>query len=409
MCADPYGLLRGANHIYWTDVSGDWRLGRYGGTKACRAWLIGDMHAYNFGVLEDAATGGLVYAPNDFDEAVVGDYQYDLWRLAISVVLIAEANNKEEPSAALPRGAIKAAVRALGDGYLQGVAEYGQPSHAKFAVARMTGLLSEFVSVVERKSSHDKMLGKWTHLQVDPTGSTGPPGRRLGGADGKLVSVTDPAVREAVEAAFPGYQATLVDPMLRVLKLPDGVEGKADGSHFFQILDVAERKKAGCGSLGLPRYYVLIQGEGPGKERILDFKAQPRPTPYYFMDAEGRAQYEQAFKNEGERHMAGYRALLPDADPLLGWAVLRGHEHVFSVATQWGFILGSAHAHSQAFLPGGASSAALFRSELLQRAGDSSTHPLRNGFLSTLWHVAEHYAHQVAADWEVLRRHTTDS
>ena len=56
-------------------------------------WLSGD-YAYNAGSFAQGSNKGvLVYGLNDFDESVIADYQLDLWRLAISVILIARSND----------------------------------------------------------------------------------------------------------------------------------------------------------------------------------------------------------------------------------------------------------------------------------------------------------------------------
>ncbi len=110
MAVSAYALYRGTNHLFWMDFEWDWRLNRFGSHRT-RTWLNGDCHAYNFGAY-DVHRVGVIYGLNDFDEAIVGDYQYDLWRLAVSLVLIARQNGD------LSLGGQEQAIESLAQVYL---------------------------------------------------------------------------------------------------------------------------------------------------------------------------------------------------------------------------------------------------------------------------------------------------
>ncbi|NJN44984.1 MAG: DUF2252 family protein [Anaerolineae bacterium] len=47
------------------------------------------MHAENFGAFTNDE-GRVVYSVNDFDEAIYADYQFDVWRMAISLGLVTD-------------------------------------------------------------------------------------------------------------------------------------------------------------------------------------------------------------------------------------------------------------------------------------------------------------------------------
>lgn len=77
LATSPYRFFRGTNHLYWGDVWHDWRFALFGGLPETQTWLQGDAHAYNFGAYghhDDAVRYGM----DDFDDALIGDYQYDL-------------------------------------------------------------------------------------------------------------------------------------------------------------------------------------------------------------------------------------------------------------------------------------------------------------------------------------------
>ena len=111
MAASPYRFFRGSNHLYWQDVWHDWRFALFGGWPNTQTWLQGDAHAYNFGAYghhDDQVRYGM----DDFDDALIGDYQYDVWRLAISLVLDARENAELSPKA------IDKALNKLLEGYM---------------------------------------------------------------------------------------------------------------------------------------------------------------------------------------------------------------------------------------------------------------------------------------------------
>jgi uncharacterized protein (DUF2252 family) len=57
-------------------------------------WLSGNYCAYNAGSFAQGSNKGvLIYGLNDFDESIIADYQLDFWRLAISVISIAQSND----------------------------------------------------------------------------------------------------------------------------------------------------------------------------------------------------------------------------------------------------------------------------------------------------------------------------
>src|SRR3990170_1132013 len=52
-----------------------------------RVWIQGDLHAENYGTYMDSA-GVLVFDVNDFDEAYLGHFTWDLRRMAGSLALL---------------------------------------------------------------------------------------------------------------------------------------------------------------------------------------------------------------------------------------------------------------------------------------------------------------------------------
>lgn len=79
---------------------------------APRVPSVGDAHIENWGTWRDAE-GRLVWGVNDFDDAAILPYTYDLLRLATSALLSGEVPNSPQQQAAeilprLPKGPVKA-------------------------------------------------------------------------------------------------------------------------------------------------------------------------------------------------------------------------------------------------------------------------------------------------------------
>ena len=85
MAADPFAFYRGSAPLFYADVArldDPWADERTG-----RVWIQGDLHAENYGTYMDSA-GLLVFDVNDFDEAYVGHFTWDLRRMAASLALL---------------------------------------------------------------------------------------------------------------------------------------------------------------------------------------------------------------------------------------------------------------------------------------------------------------------------------
>ncbi|MFG6138095.1 DUF2252 domain-containing protein [Halomonas sp. B23F22_10] len=307
LAESPYRFFRGTNHLYWSDVWHDWRFALYGGLPETQTWLQGDAHVYNFGAYghhDDAVRYGM----DDFDDAMVGDYQYDLWRLAISLVLDAREN------AGLSRKGIDKSLETLIEAYLDELDDHAEgevPGAVTLETAK--GPLEPFLEKVARKESRAKMLDKWTVLGDD--------GRRFAVDErpeklARLPAHLASQLRKAVEEE---YRETL-----------RGARAEAEEDHF-RVKDMARRLDAGTGSLGLERYYVLIEGgrDHVHDDVILDVKQQTAPEGWRMMNAAEKRDWRRAFAHEGARHAAAFTAIAEHPDLYLGWLHLG--DTVFSV------------------------------------------------------------------------------
>ena len=305
MSASPYGFFRGTNHLFWGDVWDDWRYYLYGGVTDTQTWLQGDAHVYNHGAYGDARQG-IHYGMDDFDDAVIADYQYDLWRHAASMVLDAEEN------AGLSSGETRRAIRHTLGMYLETVAAHADGRNASDVhVDYARRPLGPFMEKVRAKKGPQQTLDKWTVSEH---------GQRVFNTDkNKLGAISAREKNRLVDALNGEYQATLLR------------DDERTGAVQFLVKDVARRLNAGTGSLGLRRYYALIGGENADQSNdfILDIKQQTPPAAYRFMTDREKRAWGQTFGHEGLRHARAFRAMANQPDTYVGWLTLGKQE--FSV------------------------------------------------------------------------------
>ncbi|MEN8122464.1 MAG: DUF2252 family protein [Bacteroidota bacterium] len=341
MAQSAYYFFRGTNFLFWKYIANDKRLNLFGSDKT-KTWIQADLHAYNYGIY-DNNNGDLVYGLNDFDESCIADYQFDLWRMAASMVLIAHENGFVD------KEIIGSFIKSFTDSYLNILEQY---THRGFEVLHEVtkenafGKLDETLEQVERKEGRQEMLKQWTDGKNN--------GLTFDLSYHKLGSIPEGKMEE-VRKAMSEYIGTLTKDVNEF------------NSDYFKVIDVAKRISSGTGSYGTPRYYILIEGEAQGKynQRILDAKLQYKPCAYRLLDENFQQKYDGRFINEGQRHKEAYESLNSSIDRHLGWIKLS--EGIFSVrerspfksyfqatllntetrfnklAKQWGAILATAH------------------------------------------------------------------
>ncbi len=365
LACNSFPFYRATNYLFWNDFFQDNRLNQFGNEKT-KTWITADQHVDNFGTYNNDEEE-VVFDLNDFDESVVADYQYDVWRMATSIVL---AVSDSQPTSLSPEKTkdIEDLIDEFSESYLDTLADYdGNDRETKtyFTSQNTDGKVKELLEYAEGKS-RKKLLKKWTDKENGKRRFESPEKRdKIGHASQEE--------KAAIQSQIKPYGKTL--------------KGKIkDSDNYFKVKDIAKRLKAGLGSLGTPRYYVLIDGESDSSkdDRILDVKRQSKPTPYQFFTQSEKVAYDQLFENDAQRHEVAYLALTKHTDDYLGWMYLSDPEGQFSgyysvrevspnkaafddlkdengnefslanaeqsdllsIAKQWGKILATAHARS---------------------------------------------------------------
>ncbi|MCP3931856.1 MAG: DUF2252 domain-containing protein [Bacteroidetes bacterium] len=298
MAISPFSFYRGTNHIFWKDFEWDWRMMHFGNYRT-RTWLNGDCHAYNFGAYKNRKVG-VIYGLNDFDESIISDYQYDLWRLAISLVLI--PNETSLLKKGFPKIKLKKVIDALCSAYLETLFSFARNRKAAkkvFTEKNTTDPLRKFLKKIQKKESRAEMIHEWT-IETD--------GKTKFNRENHDVGNLPESVHKKIEKAIPQYVKTIKNDV----NFPE---------NYFNVIDIVARKNAGTGSLGCNRYYVLIEGDKLTRDDdiILDVKEERLPSGAPYSTKEQIKFFMKMFPNEGVRFTDAYRALDYEPDEHLGW------------------------------------------------------------------------------------------
>ncbi|WIM97072.1 DUF2252 domain-containing protein [Actinoplanes oblitus] len=292
MAASPFAFYRGSASLFYADQVGDYRDDRYLDERTSRVWIHGDLHAENFGTYMNSS-GRLVFNVNDFDEAYVGPYSWDLKRFAASVALIGY-------SKALSDDSITALVTAFAESYLtelRAIAHGGDDAIGSITLENATGALRRVLQEARLNTRVDLLSEQTTIDEYE---------RRF--AVGEGVYEVDEATAAQVTDAFQRYLGTLPDA------------GRSISTH---IKDIKLRKGVGIGSAGLPSYNLLLEGHTEALENdvVIYMKQAQIPAVARWIDDERVRSY---FKHQGHRTAESQRALQAHADPWLGFTELGG-------------------------------------------------------------------------------------
>ncbi len=298
MLVSPFTFYRGAALIMASDLAKTPRSG-------LQVQCCGDAHLSNFGVFASPERR-LMFDVNDFDETLPGPWEWDLKRLAVSMLIAARDN---EFAAKHQDRAVLATVEQ----YRTAMAGFAAMNNLEVWYARLDieNVLQELGSQLKPKmlKRTDKALAK-ARTKDSMT------------AFSKLTHVVD------------GEARIVAEPPL-IVPLEDLAEGREreemfDGLHEllrsyratlefdrrvlleqFQLADFA-RKVVGVGSVGTRAWIALMLGRDGQDPLFLQLKEAEASVLEEFLEPS-------EFDNHGERVVAGQRLMQASSDIFLGW------------------------------------------------------------------------------------------
>ncbi|MFE5909761.1 DUF2252 domain-containing protein [Streptomyces wedmorensis] len=295
MAGSAFAFYRGTACLFYADLEREAHGGPYLDERTGRVWIHGDLHAENFGTYMDA-NGRLIFNVNDFDEAYVGPFTWDLKRFAASLALIGY-------------------TKALSDGQITELVRIYAAAYRERVHALATGAKGDEVPAFTLETADGALLGALREARaltrfglLDSMTEIREFERRFSAGGGTIE--LDAATRYKVLAAFDGYLETLPESSLA---RPDS----------YRVKDVVGRRGIGIGSAGLPSYNILLEGNSDALENDVVIYLKQAQTPAvsrHVTDAAVRGY----FHHEGHRTVISQRALQAHADPWLGWTELDG-------------------------------------------------------------------------------------
>jgi uncharacterized protein (DUF2252 family) len=297
MLGSPFAFFRGAALIMASDLATT-------ATSGLTVQTCGDAHLSNFGVFASAERN-LVFDINDFDETLPGPWEWDVKRLAASLVVA----GRDRGFSTKERGAtVLATVKAYRTEMhtLAGLPELDvwyrrldadqvlklPGTRATDKVTRSTDRLLAKARSRDSLSAFDKL----THM-----------------VDGEPRIVSDPPVVVPVRELSGEQGGRLFDQIHELLRRYRRTL-QTDRRHLleqFRVLDMA-RKAVGVGSVGTRAWIVLLAGRDESDPLFLQSKEAQPSVLERFLGTSGYA-------SSGERVVAGQHLMQASSDIFLGW------------------------------------------------------------------------------------------
>jgi uncharacterized protein (DUF2252 family) len=371
MLASPFGFFRGAVPVMAADLA---LLPHTGIVNQ----ICGDAHVRNLGAFA-APDGRLLFDINDFDETIRAPFEWDLKRLAASLVLAARETCPPNEKAKDGDKAVLqfvASYRKL----IETLARMPVIEMARYQVHRLQRITP--VSEALMKAERATPLHTLDALTVETKRG------RVFRDEAPLLKRLTPQQARPVLASLKTYRESLLPERQHFLEQ-------------YRPMDTAF-KVVGTGSVGLRDYLIYLEGNGARDPLFLQIKEEPGSAyAPYLPGSVGTTGHQ------GKRTADGQRAMQFQSDPFLGWTTIANRDYLVRQLND--------HKGSIAIedLAGhGLIDYAQMCGELLARgharSGDACLIAgyLGSGmkFAAALVEFAEAYADQTEKDWKELKR-----
>ncbi|MFG2872917.1 DUF2252 domain-containing protein [Streptomyces sp. NPDC048338] len=303
MSESPFRFYRGAAAIMAADLAGTPRSG-------FTAQLCGDAHMLNFRLLASPERR-LMFDINDFDETLPGPWEWDVKRLAASLVIAGRANGfSTRQRASVVRAAVRSyrermrAFAGLGNLDVWYARFEADDLQRQFAPVLGSANRDRWARARERARAHDTLqaFDKLTRV-----------------AGGRRVIASEPPLLVRLADLLPDAEQHALEKRISRLIASYGRSLSTDRRFLlesYRVADVA-RKVVGVGSVGTRCWIVLLLGKDDRDPLFLQAKEADESVlaPYAGPGP---------FRTQGERVVAGQRLMQATSDIFLGWERAQG-------------------------------------------------------------------------------------
>lgn len=385
MAASPFGFFRGAVPIMANDLSLAQNTGIH--TQLC-----GDAHISNLGAYA-AVDGKLVFDINDFDESICGPFEWDVKRMATSLILAGR-------EAGAKKSTCSEAVREFLSRYRVSMHNFARMPVIQLAhhlVHRLNAIapISQILEAAERATPVHSLEALTMPVADAPAGDT-----RVGSSE----MIPRRGEHQRIFKNLPPNLTRIHGALARHIldSLTTYAESlQPERQRFlaqYTPLDIAF-KIVGTGSVGLRDYCIYMQGNGAKDPLFLQIKEETASAYVPYLGAHGES------RHQGHRVVDGQRAMQFESDPFLGWTTIQGRDFLVRQLNDH-----KAGVEMQQLRSAGLLEYAAVCGETLARgharAGDPAVIAGYIGtstrFDSAVARFAQDYANQTDRDWEAL-------
>jgi uncharacterized protein (DUF2252 family) len=298
MMVSPFTFYRGAARVMAADLAGAPRTD-------LTVQLCGDAHLSNFGFF-GSPERRLVFDINDFDETLPGPFEWDVKRLAASLVIAGRDSNFTPKQT-------RAAATAAATAYRQTMAQFAamRDIDVWYASADTDDLLRRLGPLLDAKR-RKRLTKEFDRYRTRD--SMQAMNKLCDRVDGKLQIIGDPPlivplhdlVSVAEDEDMHRRFSELIARYRRTLQ-PD----RRTLLERYRFVDMA-RKVVGVGSVGTRCWIVLLTGRDPDDPLFLQLKEATASVLSEFL---GKSEYP----NQGQRVVNGQRLMQQASDIFLGW------------------------------------------------------------------------------------------
>lgn len=278
MATSPFTFFRATAHLYYKDIElenikipYEWVV-----TANVNTWIQGDSHIQNIGFFD--VDGEICWDVNDFDESYIAPFYWDVIRYMASVYLICdEIPAVQENDIDILVGDFAAEYQK----YLEKVTEDNHEVFTLWTEKNTSGEILKKIGKLKKKKSNGTLLDKWTTLG------------------------TFDFDNEKLRRLTTNEQQVLHEIWEQYLK------HHPKNKHHFTVKDRAVRLKSGLGSLGVRKYYLLVDGvtKNNNDDLIFEIKEQQLPTMLKSALADDVVNYYTLFASHGQRSYTAQQAL----------------------------------------------------------------------------------------------------
>lgn len=283
MLESPFRFFRGSAYQFYFDMTKSASIFHTPDRKP--TWIQGDMHMDNFGAFQNEA-GEIVFDVNDFDEGYVGSYLYDMIRMSVSIALYLEEQGLHKTT---QETAIQYFLRSYIDQLKRFQRKQDNPLTLMFTKDNTKGPAKRLLKKLDKRQR--------SHFLQDIS---------YVNEDGQRAFLWNEEIQPVTSEEYSAISNAL---------------------STYKIRDIAYKYGSGTASIGLKRYYILVEDEKGAsgvEDLVLEMKEVRTAIPAYFLP------YQELFwahyEHQGARVVGTQKAMHHLEDPHLAFITMNGQE-----------------------------------------------------------------------------------